>query len=176
MYHKIRKKFYEKILKKDTMELDIQYYRNNGAKIGNNVRTFSPIISSEPYLIEISDNVTISSGVLFTTHDNSVSKLLDDVTDVFGRIRILDGCFIGQNTIILPGVTLGEHTIVGAGSVVTKSFHDGKVVIAGNPAKIICSIEEYKLKVKDLSLNTLKMNKNEKMNFILNNSEKLVIK
>lgn len=46
-------------------------------------------------------------------------------------------CWIGMNAIILPGVKLGDNTIVGAGSVVTKSFPDGNLVIAGNPAKII---------------------------------------
>ena len=42
-----------------------------------------------------------------------------------------------MNSVILPGVILGDNTVVGAGSVVTHSFEKGKVVIAGNPAKII---------------------------------------
>ena len=46
-----------------------------------------------------------------------------------------------MNSVILPGVTLGEHTVVGAGSVVTKSFPDGHCVIAGNPAIIIRSLD-----------------------------------
>jgi len=53
-----------------------------------------------------------------------------------GSIQIGNNCWIGAGAIILPGVTLGPKTIVGAGSVVTKSF-DGDVVIAGNPAHII---------------------------------------
>ncbi len=56
-------------------------------------------------------------------------------------IIIGKGCWIGINSTILPGVRLGDHTIVGAGSVVTKSFDDGHVVVAGNPAKIIRKLD-----------------------------------
>lgn len=49
-----------------------------------------------------------------------------------------------MNCSILPGVTLGEHTIVGAGSVVTKSFPEGNCVIAGNPARKIKELESIK--------------------------------
>ena len=46
-----------------------------------------------------------------------------------------------MNSVILPGVTLGPHTIVGAGSVVTHSFPDGYCVIAGNPARLIRTLD-----------------------------------
>lgn len=52
-------------------------------------------------------------------------------------VTIGEKCWIGMNSMILPGVVLGNHTVVGAGSVVTKSFPEGYCVIAGNPAKII---------------------------------------
>lgn len=48
-----------------------------------------------------------------------------------------DGCWLGMNSVVLPGVVLGPNTVVGAGSVVTKSFPEGKCIIAGNPAKFI---------------------------------------
>nr|MBW0026557.1 hypothetical protein [Segatella copri] len=51
-------------------------------------------------------------------------------------IVIGEGCFIGANTIILKGTTLGRNVVVGAGSVVCGTFPDN-VIIAGNPAKII---------------------------------------
>lgn len=51
-------------------------------------------------------------------------------------IRIGDNCFIGMNSIILKGTTLGNNVIVGAGSVVHGTFPDN-CIIAGNPAKII---------------------------------------
>ena len=53
------------------------------------------------------------------------------------QVVIGDGCWIGMNAVILPGVTLGPYTTVGAGAVVTKSFLEGHCVIAGNPAKLI---------------------------------------
>lgn len=106
------------------MELDIIYYRSRGAIIGENVRTFSPLISAEPYLLNFKDNITISSGVNFITHDNSVTKIIDNCTDIFGEINIGNNCFIGMNSILLPGVTIGDNTIIGANSVVTKSFKE----------------------------------------------------
>jgi hypothetical protein len=56
------------------------------------------------------------------------------------NVCIGKNCWIGINSVILPGVTLGDHTIVGAGSIVTKSFISGNCIIAGNPAKIIKDI------------------------------------
>ena len=78
----------------------------------------------------------ISSGVkvISTGHDkNDINKLLIDK-----KYAIVTGknCWLGANSVILPGVTLGDNVIVGAGAVVTKSF-PSNCVVAGNPAKII---------------------------------------
>lgn len=56
-------------------------------------------------------------------------------------VQIGEKCWIGMNAMLLPGVTLGEHVVVGAGSVVTKSFPEGFCVIAGNPAKVLKYID-----------------------------------
>ena len=72
-------------------------------------------------------------GIITSNHD-----LYDLNEHQPGKDVVLgERCWVGMNSVILPGVTLGDHTIVGAGSVVTKSFPDGNCVIAGNPAKIL---------------------------------------
>lgn len=58
------------------------------------------------------------------------------------NIVIGEKCWIGMNAVLLPGVVLGDNTIVGAGSVVTKSFPQGSCVIAGNPAQIVKTINK----------------------------------
>lgn len=58
------------------------------------------------------------------------------------NVTIGKKCWIGMSVVILPGVTLGDHTVVAAGSIVTKSFPAGHVVIAGSPAKVLRTIEQ----------------------------------
>ncbi|MGG2024818.1 acyltransferase [Gottfriedia sp. S16(2024)] len=173
------KKYYFKLLGKNEklMSLNIRYYRSVGVKIGENMRAFSPLLTAEPYLLEFGNNITISSNVTFITHDNSVTKIVDNATDVFGRIKVGKNCFIGHGSIILPGVTLGDNVIVGSGSVVTKSFPLGDVVIGGNPAKVICTTKDYFQKINPHALNTIGMSNSEKKNYILNlPSQKFVVK
>ena len=82
----------------------------------------------------MANSVKIISG----NHDfNS----FDDQSIKENPIIIEKNCWIGTGAIILPGVHLKESTIVGAGAVVTKSFNKGKIIIAGNPAKIINKIK-----------------------------------
>ena len=77
-------------------------------------------------------------GIITTNHDvNDLDKHQEGKDVVLG-----EGCWIGMNSVILPGVVLGPKTIVGAGSVVTKSFEQGHCVIAGNPAKIIRQLDK----------------------------------
>lgn len=71
-------------------------------------------------------------GIISINHNPTQNKDF-----VKKEVRIGKYCWIGMNSTILPGVTLGDFTIVGAGTVVTKSFPDGYCIIAGNPAKVI---------------------------------------
>ena len=77
-------------------------------------------------------------GIITTNH-----KLSNPDEHVMAKdVVIGEHCWIGMNAVILPGVTLGAHTVVGAGSVVTKSFPEGNCLIAGNPARLIKEIKD----------------------------------
>lgn len=112
--------------------------RAAGVVIGKECRILSRIATSEPWLVSIGDRVTITGGVVFATHDGSGYHVRDDRGRRYryAPITIGDDVFVGQNTVILPGVRIGDGAIVGAGSVLTRSVPAGTVV-AGNPAHVI---------------------------------------
>ena len=145
-----------------------------GIKIGKNCSIHKNVVfGTEPYLITIGDHVRITCGVKFVTHDGGLwvpreMGLVDERADKFGRIEIGDNVNIGWNAIIMPGVTIGNNCIIGAGAVVTKDVPCNSVV-AGVPAKFIETIEEYAEKNKDKIVLTKGMNEKEKRNAILNN-------
>ena len=85
-------------------------------------------LSINPKGIHIGNNVWILKGAIILAHDHCRNLK----TDVY----IDDNCVIGLNAIIMPGVHISAHTIVGAGAVVTKDVA-GHCIIAGNPAKVI---------------------------------------
>lgn len=91
--------------------------------------------------IDIGTNVRLGPGVKLISANHDLldfEKHLSDEPIVIG-----DNCWIGANAIILPGVSLGNHVIVGAGAVVTKSFFEDDVVIAGNPARIVKKLDRF---------------------------------
>lgn len=166
--YRIKKLFYAVLGKREKLlKLNVEYHRSKGVKIGENVRSFSPLVTAEPYFLEIGNDVSIASNVKLITHDNSVGIAIPEATDAFGKIKIGNQSFIGEGAIIMPGVHLGDRVIVGAGSVVTKSFKDGNVVIAGNPARKICTFDEYIEKVKPYAFSVAGLSYEEKKNMLL---------
>ncbi len=96
--------------------------------------------------IIIEDNVMMGSGVHFYINnhkfDNPNKSLIDQGYYPDKPIILKNGCWIGANAILLPGVTIGCNSVVGAGSIVTRSVPDG-VVATGNPARVVKKIGEF---------------------------------
>ena len=144
MLKKIKKKIFG-----ESSEEKLDDLRKRGARIGKKVIIYEPksvtIDASRPYLLSIGSYTKITRGTTILTHDYSLSVLRRVYGEWIGEgaeTIIGDNCFIGINSILLMGTRLGNNVIVGAGSVVHGSFPDN-VVIAGNPAKIICTLEQH---------------------------------
>ena len=125
--------------------------------------------SSEPYLITIGNHVQVTDCVSFHTHGggNCIRKEHSDF-DAFGKITIEDWVYIGAWSHIMPGVTIGEGALVAAGSVVSKSVPP-KSVVAGNPARYICSTSEYyeRNKTYDIGIKGKRFSAKERMDYLL---------
>lgn len=141
--------------------------RQKGVKIGSNCDIQTKYFGSEPYLIEIGDHVQITKDVRFLTHGGGwIFRDKKPNFDTFGKIKIGNNVYIGNCSLILPGVKVGNNVIIGAGSVVTKSIPDN-VVIGGNPAKIIRSISDLEKKLESYNLDLKCINEKDKKKEIL---------
>lgn len=145
------KEFFKKIIYGYRYNSDsyIKHLNDVGANIDKTAYFVAPrkviIDETRPYLINIGAYVTITEGCKILTHGFDWSVLKNVYYEVIGSagiVTIKDNCFIGVNTVILKGCTIGANTIIGAGSVVTKDI-PANVVAAGNPCKVICTIDEY---------------------------------
>lgn len=129
----------------------IAQLRHRGASIGNNVHFHSATIDKETAcLIEIGNDVSISNSIVLA-HDASTKKELGYTKAL--KTKIGSKVFIGAGSVVCPGSSIGDRVIVGAGSVIRGQIPGNSVVI-GNPAKVICSYDEYMKKNRD------KMNQN----------------
>lgn len=132
------------------LRLRLWSLRRAGLQIGadcsmGSLRGF-PAFGSEPYLVSIGDHVGFGPGVMFVTHDGGTSVITREPQYrhvlKYGRVTIHDNSFIGQNVLLMPGAEVGPNSIVGAGSVVTRATPPNSV-LAGSPARVVMSIEEY---------------------------------
>ena len=112
-------------------------------KIGKNCLIATRYWPSESYLISIGNHVQLTHGVSIYSHGggHSVRQQHPDF-DIFGKVVIEDWAYLGAFSQIMPVVTIGEGALVASGSVVTKSVAP-HTAVGGNPAKYICTIEEY---------------------------------
>lgn len=146
-------KLIKKIISILNREVPIEYLIKRGMKVGKNFTKQQNCFIDPSYcfLIEIGNNVTFSIRVTLLAHDASCYKIVNYAK--IGKIIIKDNVFIGANVTVLPNVTIGENSIVGAGSIVTKDVPPN-CVVAGNPAKVIMTLEEYHDKLNSKMENT----------------------
>ena len=116
--------------------------RAMGMRLGNDVwlPPSTWIDMSHCHLISIEDHCGFGEECLILAHDAQMDEFLDAAR--IGRVLIHASSHIGARSNILPGVEIGPRTIVGAGSVVSRTLPPD-TVCAGNPARVLCTFEKY---------------------------------
>jgi acetyltransferase-like isoleucine patch superfamily enzyme len=123
-------------------------WRWMGAKVGENcfIGYDVWVDLTNTHLVEVEDNVHITNKCLLLCHQRKIDEYCvgDDFTKlpyIKAKIILKKGCSIGMNTMIMPGVTVGEGAIVGGGSLVTKDVPAWTIAV-GRPAKVVKQIKE----------------------------------
>ena len=112
---------------------------NGGIIFGNNVSANRNLTIYCASRVEIEDDVMMGSGILITDNDHGIDPTEHDYRCqplITKPVKIGRGCWIGERASILSGVEVGEHSIVAAGAVVTKSIPPYSIA-AGVPARVI---------------------------------------
>jgi len=132
----------------------IYWLIHKGVIIGKHTWFFGnvKIDTTRPFLVEIGEHCVLTDGVVILTHGYDWAVLREKYGEMIsssGKVVLGDNVFIGTQSIILKGITIGNNTIIGAGSVVT---HDipSDCVAAGNPCKVIMSLDQYYKKRKSV--------------------------
>lgn len=143
------------------------YARHLGVSIGRNCFIATRNWTLEGYLVKIGNNVYITKNVSIHTHGGAqcMRKSHPDF-DVFGKVVIEDWAYIGAHSQIMPGVTIGEGALVAAGSIVTKSVAP-HTVVGGNPAKFICTTEEYYERNKQYNIGSKGLDRLQKKKLLI---------
>lgn len=142
-----------------------------GVNMGTNNYIASHFWGSEPYLITIGSHCALTPGTALYTHGGArVARTKIPDFDIFGKVVIGDWVYIGAGAKIMPGVTIGNNVLVAAGSVVTKSIPSG-IVVAGNPAKFVCTVDEYIEKNSQYNVSSKSMSPQEKKAYLLSLDE-----
>ena len=118
-------------------KLRVFFHRLRGVQIGKNVEIgyFCLIGHVHPQMIKIEDNAVVTAKVTILEHDNALYYTKRGNVK-YGKVIIGKGAFIGEGSIIMPGVEIGECAIVGALTFVNKNVPANETV-AGNPARLL---------------------------------------
>jgi acetyltransferase-like isoleucine patch superfamily enzyme len=129
-----------------------KYLRDKGFTIGENCQFFARkslyFDMTRPFMISIGNNVIITKGVTILTHGYDWAVIKHEYKKVIGsarRVVIGNNVFIGVNSVILPGATIQDNVIIGSGATIS-GVVESNSVYAGNPAKKIMTLDEYKIK------------------------------
>jgi len=131
-----------------------EYLKKNHifADMGENVFFQPRVIPSDPKLVKFHNNIVVTSNVTFVTHDVFHMGLNNLNKGVFpyeqNAIEIMDNVFIGCNSTLIGPLRVGPNAVIAAGSIVTKDVPENSVV-AGNPAKVIDTFENFVNKRKE---------------------------
>lgn len=142
----------------------VKYASIVGVNFGDNLHIYGTVHwGSEPWIITLGDNVFLTDGVSFLTHDAGILIFKQEYPDLelTKPITVGNNVYIGANTMILGGVNIGNKVIIGCGSVVTKDIPDNSVAV-GSPARVIKSADDYLEKAKTNSIHLGRLNGQEK--------------
>lgn len=136
----------------------LRHLRRLGMDIGEGTVVYDPrsvlIDETRPWMVKLGKNVQIARGVTILTHGYEWAVLkgvYGEVLGSCGKVTVGDNVFLGVNAVLLKGVTIGSNVVIGAGSVVTRDI-PGNCVAAGNPARVISTLEAFYEKRKAAQL------------------------
>ena len=151
--------------------------RNAGVIMGKHNKIESYFWSSaEPYLITIGNHCALTEGSKIYTHGGArVARGKYPNFDIFGKVVLGNRVYVGSGAKIMPGVTIGDNVLIAAGSIVTKSI-PSNVVVAGNPAKFVCTLDEYIEKNISFNVDTKSLSKKDKRACLLAQPDEKFVK
>ena len=142
----------------------MKYAKKIGVNYGKNCHFYGPISwGNEAWLISMGDNVYITENCKFVCHDGGTLLFRHQIPDleITKPITIGNNVYIGTETMILRGVHIGDNVVIGARSLITKDV-PSNTVVAGHPAKVIKTIDEYLTKISKESLHLGHLKNKEK--------------
>lgn len=123
------------------------FNRLRGVKTGKRVWIGQGcLLGQHPFLLSIGNNVIISGGVKILTHDTSFTIL--GGKDLAGEVKIGNNVHIGENAVIMPGVSIADNCIIGANALVNKDIASGSIAV-GVPAKVVKTTNEGMRKLEE---------------------------